>query len=130
MYIIINDVEGDVAALLLNTCREVFKCNIDKKFINPIFSESNIPIPGKQVLIISYDIKTELLQLDKGIIFKSIKDILEGIYLDIKKGIRHIIQLSFRVSDDEILNIRNALISKSDFSTPVTQDLFKACKVL
>ena len=36
--------EGDVAALLLNTYREVFKRNIDKKFINPIFFKSDILI--------------------------------------------------------------------------------------
>ena len=37
----------DMAALLLNICREALKRNIDKKFINPIYSRSDIPIPSQ-----------------------------------------------------------------------------------
>jgi len=47
-----------MAVFLLNICREVLKCNIDKKFINPIFFKSDILILGKWVLIIGYDVKT------------------------------------------------------------------------
>ena len=55
--------------------------------MNPIYSKSDIPIPNEQILITSYDIKIGLSQLNKGIVFKSIKDILKSIYSDIKKGI-------------------------------------------
>jgi len=49
--------------------------------------------------------------LDKGITFESIKDILEGIYSDMKKGTRYVVWLGFRVSDDDILDIRDASVS-------------------
>ena len=42
-----NDAEGDVAVLLLNTCQEALKRNVDKKFMNPTYSESDILIPGE-----------------------------------------------------------------------------------
>ena len=61
-------------------------------------------------------------------VFKNIKDILENIYSDMKKGTRYIIQLSFRIPDDEVSAIRDTSDSKP--SIPVTQDLLKARKVL
>ena len=65
----------------------MLKRNIDKKFINPIYFKSDIPILSKWILITNYDTKIGLSWLDKRIVFKSIKNILKGIYLDIKKGI-------------------------------------------
>ena len=83
--------KGNIAILLLDIYREALKRNINKKFINLIFSKSNISILNEQIFITSYDIKTRLLQLDKGIIFKNIKNILEDIYSNVKKNIRYII---------------------------------------
>ena len=91
IYTISNDAEGDVAALLLNTYQEALKRNVDKKFMNPTFSESDIPIPGEWTLATGYDIKTGPSWLDKGMVFESMKDMLEGIYSDVKKGTRYII---------------------------------------
>ena len=51
--------------------------------------------------------------------FKSIKNILKGIYLNVKKGTRYIVWLDFRVFDDETLAIWDISVSKSDPSTPV-----------
>jgi hypothetical protein len=45
--IIGNNVKGDIATLLLYTCQEAFKRNVDKKFMNPIYPHSNISIPGE-----------------------------------------------------------------------------------
>ena len=115
-----------MAALLLNTCREALQRNVDKKFMNPTFSESDIPIPGEWALATGYDVKTGPSWLDKGMTFESIKDILEGIYSDVKKGTRHVVWLGFRVFDDDILNIRDI----SDSNTLATQNSFKARKVL
>ena len=39
------------------------------------------------LFIINYDTKSELIWLNKEIMFKNIKDILKNIYLNIKKGI-------------------------------------------
>src|SRR2546430_11883943 len=47
LYTISNDAIGDMATLLLNTYQEAFKRNIDKKFINPIYFKSDIPILGE-----------------------------------------------------------------------------------
>jgi hypothetical protein len=46
-YIISNNIKSDVANILLNTYREALKRNIDKKFINPTYSKSDILIPGE-----------------------------------------------------------------------------------
>ena len=59
--------------------------------MNPIFSKSDILIPGEWVLATGYDVKTGPSWLDKGMTFESIKDILEGIYSDVKKSTRHIV---------------------------------------
>src|SRR5437764_15361104 len=58
--------------------------------------------------------------------FESIKDMLEGIYSDVKKGTRHVVWLGFRVSDDDILDIRDASVSRP--STPITSGPPKARK--
>ena len=58
-------------------------------------------------------------------VFKSMKDMLEGIYSDVKKGTQYVIWLGFRMSDDEILD---ASISRP--STPITSDPPKARKAL
>ena len=120
-----NDAEGDVAALLLNTCQEALKRNVDKKFMNPTYSESDILIPGEWTLATGYDVKTGPSWLDKGMVFESIKDMLEGIYSDVKKGTRYVVWLGFRMSDDEILNT-----SISRPSTPITSGPPKARKAL
>jgi hypothetical protein len=117
-----NDVKGDVAALLLDTCREALKRNVDKKFMNPTYPRSDIPIPGQWTLATGYDTKSGPTWLDKGMVFESIKDILEGIYSDVKKGTRHVVWLGFRVSDDETLAIRDTSIPLSDLSTPIEQN--------
>ena len=46
-YIISNNMKGDVAGILLDICREALKRNIDKKFMNPTYSKSDILIPGE-----------------------------------------------------------------------------------
>jgi len=115
-----------VAALLLNTCQEALKRNINKKFINPTYSESDIPIPGEWTLATGYDTKTGPSWLDKGMVFESIKDMLEGIYSDVKKGTRYVVWLGFRMSDEEILAIQDASVSRP--STPVTSNPHKARK--
>jgi hypothetical protein len=46
-YIISNNVKEDITTLLLYTYQEALKRNVDKKFINPIYPYSNIPIPNK-----------------------------------------------------------------------------------
>ena len=112
--------------MLLNTCQETLKRNVDKKFMNPTFAESDIPIPGEWTLATGYDIKTGPSWLDKGMVFESMKDMLEGIYSDVKKGTRYIIWLSFRMPDDEVPAIRDA--SDSRPSLPATQDPLKARK--
>ena len=55
--------------------------------------------------------------------FESIKNMLKGIYLNVKKGTWYVIQLGFRISNDEILDI---LISRP--STPITSGPPKARK--
>jgi hypothetical protein len=45
--IIGNDVKGDIVTLLLYTCQKALKRNVDKKFINPIYPYSDIPISGE-----------------------------------------------------------------------------------
>jgi hypothetical protein len=55
--------------------------------------------------------------------FSNVKELLEGIYSDVKKGTRFIVWLSFRVPDDETLVVRELLISTSTPATPVTRDL-------
>ena len=121
-----NDAEGDVAALLLNTCQEALKRNVDKKFMNPTYSESDILIPGEWTLATGYDVKTGPSWLDNGMVFESIKDMLEGIYSDVKKGTRYVVWLGFRMSDDEVPAIRDTSVSRP--STPATQDPPKARK--
>ena len=54
------------------------------------------------------------------------KDMLEGIYSDVKKGTRYVVWLGFRISDDEILAIQDASVSRP--STPITLGLPKARK--
>ena len=112
--------------MLLNTCQETLKRNVDKKFMNPTFSESDIPIPGEWTLATGYDIKTRPSWLDKGMVFENMKDMLEGIYSDVKKGTRYVVWLGFRISDDEILAIQDASVSRP--STPATSDPPKARK--
>jgi hypothetical protein len=117
-----NDVKGDVAALLLDTCREALKRNVDKKFMDPTYPQSDIPIPGEWTLATAYDARSGPTWLDKGMVFGNIKEMLEGIYSDVKKGTRHVVWLGFRVSDDETLAIREASIPTSNPGTPATQD--------
>ena len=117
-----NDVKGDVAALLLDTCREALKRNVDKKFMDPTYPQSDIPIPGEWTLATGYDAKSGPTWLDKGMVFGSIKEMLEGIYSDVKKGTRHVVWLGFRIPDDEILAIREASISRSNPGTPIKQE--------
>jgi hypothetical protein len=57
-YIINNNMKGDVASILLNTCREALKRNVDKKFMNPTYSKSDIPIPGEWILVTTYNAKS------------------------------------------------------------------------
>jgi hypothetical protein len=51
------------------------------------------------------------------------KELLEGIYSDVKKGTRFVVWLSFRVVDDETLVVRESLISISTPATPVIRKL-------
>jgi hypothetical protein len=44
IYLIANDVKGDIVTLLLYTCRAALKRNVNKKFITPIYLESDICI--------------------------------------------------------------------------------------
>ena len=59
--------------------------------MNPTYSELDILISSEWILVISYNIKTGPLWLDKGMVFKNIKDILKGIYSNVKKGTRYIV---------------------------------------
>jgi hypothetical protein len=120
-YIIGNDVKGDIATLLLHTCQEALKRNVDKKFMNPTYPHSDIPIPGEWTLATGYDVKSGPTWLDKGMGFSNVKELLEGIYSDVKKGTRFVVWLGFRMPDDETLNVREESISTSVPSTPLQQ---------
>ena len=123
--IIGNDMKGDVAGILLDTCREALKRNVDKKFMNPTYSKSDIPIPGEWTLATAYDAKSGPTWLDRGMAFSNVKELLEGIYSDVKKGTRFVVWLGFRVPDDETLVVRELPISTSTPATPVTRDLLE-----
>jgi hypothetical protein len=101
----------------LDTCREALKRNVDKKFMNPTFPNSDIPIPGEWTLATAYDAKSGPTWLDRGMVFSGVKELLEGIYSDVKKGTRFVVWLGFRVPDDETLVIRESPIA----TTPVKQ---------
>ena len=94
--------------------------------MNPTYSKSDILIPGEWILATGYDVKTGPLWLDKGMVFESIKDMLEGIYSDVKKGTRYVVWLGFRMSDDEVPAIRDTSVSRP--SILVIQDSPKAYK--
>jgi hypothetical protein len=45
IYLIANDVKGDIVTFLLYIYRAALERNINKKFITPIYLKSNIYIP-------------------------------------------------------------------------------------
>jgi hypothetical protein len=99
---------------------------MDKKFMTPTYPESDIEIPGEWTLATGYDAKSRLTWLDKGIVFNSVKELLEGIYSDVKKGTRYVIWLGFRVSDEETLVIRESSVPISASTTPAKRAPSKA----
>jgi hypothetical protein len=116
-----NDAKGDIAALLLDECRDALKRNMDKKFMTPTYPESDVEIPGEWTLATGYDAKSGPTWLDKGMVFSSVKELLEGIYSDVKKGTRFVVWLGFRVSDEETLAIQESSVPTSTSATPVMQ---------
>jgi hypothetical protein len=104
----------------LDTCREALKRNVDKKFMNPTYPQSDIPIPGEWTLATAYDAKSGPTWLDRGVAFSNVKELLEGIFSDVKKGTRFVVWLGFRVPDDEALELPTAT---STPATPVVRDL-------
>jgi hypothetical protein len=83
--VISNDVKDDIITLLLNTCQKTLKHNMNKKFMNPTFPNSDILIPDEWTLIITYNVKSRLTWLNRGMVFSDVKELLKDIYLDIKK---------------------------------------------
>ena len=61
-------------------------------------------------------------------VFESIKDMLKGIYSDVKKDMQYVIWFGFRMSDDEIFAIQNASVFK--LSMLITSGSSKAYKAL
>jgi hypothetical protein len=94
---------------------------MDKKFMTPTYPESDIEIPGEWTLATGYDAKSGPTFLDKGMVFSSVKELLEGIYSDVKKGTRFVVWLGFRVSDEETLVIRELPVPTSASTTPAEQ---------
>ena len=84
----------------------------------PTYPDSDIEIPGEWTLATSYDAKSGPTWLDRGMVFNSVKELLEGIYSDVKKGTRYVIWLGFRVSDEETLVIRESPVPTSASTTP------------
>lgn len=89
--------------------------------MTPTYPESDIEIPGEWTLATSYDAKSGPTWLDKGMVFNSVKELLEGIYSDVKKGTRFVIWLGFRVYDEETLVIRESPVPTSASTTPAEQ---------
>jgi hypothetical protein len=114
-----NDVKGDIATLLLNECRDALKRNVDKKFMTPTYPGSDAEIPGEWTLATGYDVKSGPTWLDKGMVFSSVKELLEGIYSDVKKGTRFVVWIGFRVSDEDTLTIRESSVPTSTSASPV-----------
>jgi hypothetical protein len=104
--LVANDVKGDIATFLLYICRAALERNVDKKFMTPMYLESDICIPGDWTLATAYDAKSGPIWLDKGMAFSSVKELLEGIYSDVKKGTRYVVWLGFRMSEEETLPLR------------------------
>lgn len=94
--------------------------------MTPTYPASDIEIPGEWTLATGYDAKSGPTWLDKGMVFNSVKELLEGIYSDVKKGTRYVIWLGFRVSDEETLVIRESSVPTSVSTTPAKQVLPKA----
>jgi hypothetical protein len=92
--------------------------------MNSTFFESDILIPDEWAFATGYDVKIKPSWLNKRMTFKNIKNMLEGIYLNVKKGFCYIIWFGFKVFDDDIFDIQNA----SDFNTPATQNPSKTRK--
>ena len=92
----------------------------------PTYPESDIKILGEWTLATGYDAKSRPTWLDKEMVFNSVKELSEGIYSDVKKGTRFMIWLSFRVSDEETLIIRESSVPISASTTPAEQVLPKA----
>jgi hypothetical protein len=99
---------------------------VDKKFMTPTYPESDIEILGEWTLATGYDAKSGPTWLDKGMAFNSVKELLEGIYSDVKKGTRFVVWLGFRVSDEETLVIRELSVPTSVSATPVKKASSKA----
>jgi hypothetical protein len=59
--------------------------------MNPTYQISDIPILDKWTLTITYNAKSRPTWLDKEMIFSNIKELLESIYSDVKKGTRFVV---------------------------------------
>src|SRR2546423_14592725 len=112
---------GDIATLLLNECRDALKRNVDKKFMTPTYPGSDVEIPGEWTLATGYDVKSGPTWLDNGMVFSSVKELLEGIYSDVKKGTRFVVWIGFRVSDEDIFTIRESSVPTSTSASPVKE---------
>jgi hypothetical protein len=86
--------------------------------MNPTYQMSDVPIPGEWTLATAYDAKSGPTWLDRGMVFSNVKELLEGIYSDVKKGSRFVVWLGFRVSDEETLVIREPSVPTSVSTTP------------
>jgi hypothetical protein len=60
MCIISNDIKDDIITLLLEICQKALKRNVNKKFINFTFLNSDISIPDEWTLITIYNAKSKL----------------------------------------------------------------------
>jgi hypothetical protein len=94
---------------------------MDKKFMTPTYPELDIEIPGEWTLATGYDAKSGPMWLDKGMVFNSVKELLDGIYSDVKKDTRFVVWLGFRVSHEETLVSRESSIPTSASTTLAEQ---------
>jgi hypothetical protein len=51
--------------------------------------------------------------------FSSVKELLKDIYSDVKKGIRYVVWLSFRISEEETLSLRELSAFIIGFISPI-----------
>ena len=102
---------------VVETCQKTVARNGEKKFVNPTFSDSDIPIPGQWQLATSFDLKRGPTWLDKGETFESVKELLEIFFSDNKKNSSYTVWIGFRPDDPSNL-IQDSSIANSAPQSP------------